>query len=219
MSVGQTRRAVPGSRGTHLGTKALGQGEMVLLALAHASAWTTNRVAYEDLVLQAWRDFPEFFSLRNHPEHPDASDIHKRLYQTLKPNGWAATLGNKVFRLTEEGVERARELEAANTTVTDTSRAAPERLRRDEQSFIEQALASRVLTAWRAGRGESLVDYDARTFFQFSTGTPTEERRRRVQLADNAIAKARRLDIAGADDLQELAETLKSRFARLFGGD
>src|SRR5438067_2194698 len=77
----------------------LAQHEMILLALAHAANWTTAKVPYEDLVLQAWQAFPHAFSLRNHPEHPDASDIHKRLYQSLRPAGFVVSLGNKVFRL------------------------------------------------------------------------------------------------------------------------
>ena len=41
-----------------------------------------------------WGDgrFPDRFSLRNHPEYPDASDQHKRLYGPLKQAGYVAAV-------------------------------------------------------------------------------------------------------------------------------
>ena len=69
------------------------QAEKVLVALYRAANGTTAQVPYEEIVIQAWRDFPQTFSLRNHPEHPDSSDIHKRIYQTLKPKGLVIALG------------------------------------------------------------------------------------------------------------------------------
>ena len=82
----------------------LTQSEMLLISFYRSSGGTTSKVPYEELVLQAWRDFPQTFSLRNHPEHPDASDMHKTLYQALKPQGLVIPLGNKIFRL-EVGTE------------------------------------------------------------------------------------------------------------------
>jgi hypothetical protein len=190
---------------------------MVLIALAHASNGTTVRVPYEELVLQAWRDFPQAFSLRNHPEHPDASDIHKRIYQTLRPAGLVAVLGNKVFRLTEKGISQADAL--INSKVASQTHAnEPLRLARDEQAYLERALSSRAFETWKAGESEKLIDYDARIFFQFSTGTPVSERQVRVAFAIGAITKARQIGVDQADSLEALAEFLVDRFGSLLGG-
>jgi len=84
---------------------------MVLILFYHNSGRTTNKVPYEELVIQLWQDFPEVFSLRNHPEYPDASDVHKKLYHgPLKDEGLILSLSNKVFRLTDKGVARAGRL-------------------------------------------------------------------------------------------------------------
>lgn len=91
--------------------KLLNQGEMVLLAMYRFSRASQEPIPYAEIVLQAWRDYPETFSLRGHPEHPDASDIHKRLYGPLKTADLVESLGNKVFRLTAKGIEQARLLE------------------------------------------------------------------------------------------------------------
>ncbi|HEY7449498.1 MAG TPA: hypothetical protein VH702_15190 [Vicinamibacterales bacterium] len=187
---------------------------MVLLAMAHASNWSTSRIPYEDLVLQAWQDFPAEFSLRNHPEHPDASDIHKRLYQTLRPNGLARTLGNKVFRLTDKGLTEAKRLEGSLQGRPPSTESS--RLSREEQAVVEDALASRAIGTWRANEPDKLIDYDARMFFGFSTGTAVRERNIRATFARGAFDKASKLGITGSDELVALADDLMTRFAHLF---
>jgi hypothetical protein len=186
---------------------------MVLLALARAAGWQTAKVPYEDLVLQAWHDFPQQFSLRNHPEHPDASDIHKRLYQSLKQAGHIVVLGNKFFRPTTDGIARARALDAALKGLEIPHES--ERLSREDQRVLEHALASRAFATWSAKDSDKLIDYDARMFFQFSTGTPVDERRRRVESSLRALKKAERLHIPDAADLLALGNYLASQFGNL----
>ena len=188
--------------------------DMVLLALARAAGWQTTPVPYEDLVLRAWQDFPQQFSLRNHPEHPDASDIHKLLYQSLKQAGYVVVLGDKFFRPTSDGLERARVIEAALQGHQIPQEA--ERLGRDETRVLEHALASRAFATWSTEESDKLIDYDARMFFQFSTGTPVDERRRRVDACLRALTKAKRLGIPQSEDLLALAKHLASRFDNLF---
>lgn len=86
--------------------------EQVLIALAVASGGTTDAVPYEEIVIASWRRFPGRFSLRNHPEYPDASDQHKQLYGSLKRAGFVTAIeGAKAFRLTDRGLEQAVRLD------------------------------------------------------------------------------------------------------------
>ena len=103
----------------------LTQPEMVLLSMYRVSHGTTQKIPYEELVLQAWRDYPEAFSLRNYPEYPDGSDIHKKLYNGfLKTDNLVLSLGDKNFRLTEKGVSRASELLSSRDGVARASTAS-----------------------------------------------------------------------------------------------
>ena len=87
-------------------------GDRVLLALAHVSGGGREAVPYEEIVIESWRQFPGRFSLRNHPEFPDSSEQHKRLYGPLKRAGYVVKIdGEKAFRLTDAGWERARQLD------------------------------------------------------------------------------------------------------------
>ena len=90
----------------------MNDNDRVLLALAHASGGGRNAVPYEEIVIESWRRFPERFSLRNHPEHPNSSEQHKRLYGALKKAGYVEVVdGEKAFRLTDAGWERASQLD------------------------------------------------------------------------------------------------------------
>jgi hypothetical protein len=199
------------------GPRKLTQSDMVLIALFRASKGTTNKVAYEELVLQAWRDFPEQFSLRNYPKYPDGSDIHKKLYNgPLKTESLVLSLGDKHFRLTAKGLEEAKKVVEALDNVSPRRLDDNSRLSRDAEKFIKHGLQSRALTDWQAGKSEKLVDYDARMFFQFSTGTTIEERKRKAKDAKEAIEKAILIGVEGAKDLKAVANFLTEKFEQLF---
>ena len=191
--------------------------DMILVSFYRVSDGSTNKVPYEELVLQLWRDFPEAFSLRNHPEHPDASDVHKKLYNgPLKVEGLVVSLGNKVFRLTDKGLARAREIKDIFEHSEPVTAQEKSRLSREETNFIKHAQSSRSWVDWRSGQSDKLVDYDARLFFQFSTGTKIDERKRKVRFAKEAITKARQIGIDGAHDLDQLADFLIENFDNLY---
>ncbi len=197
----------------------LKQQDMILVSFYHVSGGTTNKVPYEELVIQLWKDFPESFSLRNHREYPDASDVHKKLYNgPLKDEGLITSLGNKVFRLTDKGVAHAAEVLASLQATPPMPAHDKSRLSREEGNFIKHAQGSRAFATWKAGEQEKLVDYDARVFFQFSTGTKVEDRKLKVNFAREAIQRASDIGIEGADDLAALADFLVDNFEGLLKG-
>lgn len=90
--------------------RSLSVSDMVLLSTAEAADWTTSPVRYEEIVIHAWKAFPEQFSLQGHPEFPDASDVHKPLYREAKQGDLIESLGNKTFRVTDLGLSNAKSL-------------------------------------------------------------------------------------------------------------
>lgn len=197
----------------------LKQQDMILVSFYHVSGGTTNKVPYEELVIQLWKDFPENFSLRNHREFPDASDVHKKLYNgPLKDEGLVTSLGNKVFRLTDKGIAQAAKVIASLKATPSMPSHDKSRLSREEGNFIKHAQGSRAFTTWKAGEQGKLVDYDARVFFQFSTGTKVEDRKLKVNFAREAIQRASDIGVEGADDLAALADFLVDNFEGLLKG-
>lgn len=199
------------------------QSEMVILATYRASKSFGNRVPYEEIVLQVWKDFPETFSLNNHPEHPDSHPVIRRLSSDLLTNRLVVSLRKQVYRLTEKGLEVAKELDtqSAATNKDKIKNKKPisslvVHLNREQEDFLQYATRSRAFSTWKQGKREDLIDYDARMFFQFSTGTPVKERKRKVENAREAIEKAVSLGKNDSAELNDLFIFLTNKFSQLF---
>ncbi len=191
----------------------LTQAQMVLIAMYLASNGTASRIPYEEIVMQAWREFPAVFGLRNYPEYPDASDIHKKIYQTLKPSGFAVAIGDKFFRLTDKGIAEARALMVGDSEAGDSVHVV--RLSREEETFIRHATHSRAFATWMSDCPDKLVDFDAQLFFKFSANTNPSERARRCRFAVQSIRKAQQAKIEKADSLAALADYFFKHFPEL----
>ena len=85
-------------------SKTLSQAEIVLLAMYRISKGTANRVPFEEIVLQAWRDFPDQFSLNNYPEYPDSYPVSKRLSGDLITSRLVISVSKEVYKLTYKGI-------------------------------------------------------------------------------------------------------------------
>ncbi len=204
------------------GIQKFSQSEMVLLATYRASKSFGTRVPYEEIVLQVWKDFPEAFSLNNHPEYPDSHPVIRRLSSDLLTNRLVVSLRKQVYRLTEKGVEAAKELDTQSLVKNKDkiknkkSISQVVHLNREQEDFLQYAIRSRAFSTWKQGKGQDLIDYDARMFFQFSTGTPVKERKRKVENAREAIEKAVSLRTNDSNDLNDLFMFLISKFSKLF---
>lgn len=203
-------------------TQKFSQSEMVLLATYRASKSFGNRVPYEEIVLQVWKDFPEKFSLNNHPEYPDSHPVIRRLSSDLLTNRLVVSLRNQFYRLTEKGLEVAKELDIQSSAtnhgkIKNKKSISPVvKLNREQDDFLQHATRSRAFSTWKQGKMGDLIDYDARMFFQFSTGTPVKERKRKVENAKETLAKAVSLGVNDSIELNNLFLFLISEFSQLF---
>lgn len=194
----------------------ISQAKMVLLAIYRVSQTVGNRIPFEDLVIQAWKDYPDQFSLRNHPEHPDSYRVYNRIYTTLITERWLVSLRKQIYRLTDKGIDIARELESRSSVKEKERTTKPTSLTRDEEEFFNHAVRSRALATWKQNKKTDLIDYDARLFFQFSTGTPVRERKRKLENAREAIEKAVALGLPEATALNDLFQFFTKKFPSLF---
>jgi hypothetical protein len=196
--------------------KKLSQTEMILVSLYRAARGTTEKIPEEEIVIEAWKQFPHAFSLRNHPEYPEGSSVSKRMADKLKPQGLVIGLGDNIFRLTDKGIIKARKIISALENVPNLERTAYRHLSRDEENFINHALKTQAFSAWRKNQKGTLIDYDVKLFFKFSTGTKVEERSFKVKFALDSIKKAVDLGINQAGELQQLSAYLLDNFKELF---
>ena len=87
----------------------LSRGEKILTFLYEFGDGGRTKIRYEDIVAGLFKKYPHDFHLKGYPEYPDSGDlIHKPLYD-FKKKGYL-NAANKVFSLTERGVEHAKQL-------------------------------------------------------------------------------------------------------------
>lgn len=90
-------------------THELSRAEKILLFLYEFGKGKKVRIRYEDIVAGVFKRLPGDFHLKGYPQYPDSGDlIHKPLYD-FKKKGYV-NAENKVFSLTEYGVEFAEQL-------------------------------------------------------------------------------------------------------------
>jgi hypothetical protein len=154
--------------------------EKILQAIYEVAGRTTRACAYEDIVVQAWKMWPEEFGLRGYVnEYPDSSDLHKPLYGPLKREGLVRS-ANKKFSLTPSGLEVAQRLRDGVQTV-----AGRGRLTRPQAQEIQRL--SNLAAIELADTPEELLDTDLYEFYTVTVRTPPADFAGRVTTVDTAI--------------------------------
>lgn len=189
--------------------------DRVLLALAHVASGTKDAVPYEEIVIESWRRFPDRFSLRGHPEHPDSEDQNPALYGRLVPSGLVVALGDKTFRLTDDGLAKANALDASLRRSTAVMRQR--KLGRVQELLLKSALRSDAYQKWEDGRVQELVDFDARTLFGVTPATRVDERVARVRAMREAALAAKEAGHPEGGPIAELIDHLSRFFPEVAG--
>lgn len=130
----------------------------------------------EDLVIAAWRRFPETFGLRGHlgsdsrPLYPDSNRVFAEIMGTnpVRKRGWIEKVGNKRYRLSEAGRQRVAEV----TGRTSTRKTALDRITVDA---VKRLLASRAVTKYQAGRVDEITFLDACTLWNITPRSNSKE--------------------------------------------
>jgi hypothetical protein len=179
--------------------------EKILVAMLELSNGATTFLKYEDIVVKAFKMFPDEFALRGHPEFPDSSDIHKPLYSVLKRKGLVRA-AHKNFALTPRGVEVAQQLvEAAGEALHDERNA--NRMPRDMEAEVERMLKSDAYKLFVGGQSERVLDTDFYAFVGCTVRTNPNDFFGRLATTENAINMAKKLCRPDADSSRWLGGT------------
>jgi hypothetical protein len=177
---------------------------------------TTKLLEYEDIVVKAFRLFPNDFALRGYSEYPDSSDLHKSLYGPLKRGGLVRS-GNKKFGLTPRGVEAARSLESvAGTRIEEPSDAR--RLTRDQETELTRMLNSAAFKLFAQGKRKSILDTDFYGFVGCTVRTPRNDFLGRLEATHQAVVAAVQLETPDRVTAELLAsgwDALRDDFAKI----
>lgn len=134
----------------------LSKSEKILLFLHDFGSGEQVKVRYEDIVAGLFKKYPHDFHLKGYPEYPDSGDlIHKPLYD-FKKKGYVNAV-NKIFSLTERGVELAEQLKRG---VRNTPTASNDRLSRSTQTEVSRVKLLEGFMIFLRGERDKLSEND-----------------------------------------------------------
>lgn len=136
-------------------TNNLSRSEKILTILYEISKHGELKIQYEDIVAGVFSKYPHDFHLKGYPEYPDSGDIiHKPLYD-FKKKGYV-NASNKIFSLTERGVELAESLLNKNYSTDNRS----DRLSRTAETEVLRIKKLEGFSLFLEGEKDKLADND-----------------------------------------------------------
>jgi hypothetical protein len=179
--------------------------EKILSVMFDLSKAESCPLLYEDIVVEAFKRYPEDFQLRGYPQYPDSSDIHKPLYK-MKRDGLVRS-ANKSFMLTPMGLDVARGMAGGPEVARD-------RLTKPEENEINRILKSQAFQLCQEGEAARILDTDFYEYLGVSVRTPKGDFLGRVATVAQAVAahSAKRNDNL-SKELTKLHEWIVVRFA------
>lgn len=124
------------------------------------------RVRYEDIVVGVFKKYPTDFHLKGYTEYPDSGDlIHKPLYD-FKKKGYV-NAANKVFSLTDRGIEHAKHLGGKDATPT-----LGDRLSRSASTEVVRIKALEGFTLYVQNKGDAISENDFYNYLGVTVRTP-----------------------------------------------
>lgn len=196
-------------------TKGRERQEKILQAIHAASKGTTKYCAYEDIVVTAWKMWPEEFGLRGYvDQYPDSSDLHKPLYGPLKREGFVRS-SNKKFGLTERGLAAVERLHAGESASAGSGRGRLERDAKAEVLRLAERPAVRLLS-----NPEDLLDTDLYDFYGVTVRTSPTDFVGRLTTVDAAIdaavkAKDPSIELEKVAMVAATRDALRDKFSQL----
>ena len=149
-------------------TPTMSRAEKILVFLYEYGKGESVKVRYEDIVVGVFKKFPHDFHLKGYTEYPDSGDIiHKPLYD-FKKKGYI-NAANKIFALTDHGIEAARHLADKKG---GTSTGSEDRLPRDVETETSRVKSLEGFGLFAAGSKNKLSDSDLYAYLGVTVRTP-----------------------------------------------
>jgi len=177
----------------------------------------------EDLVVAAWKKFPDVFGLSGHlddkgqPVYPDSNRVFAEIMgsKPIRERGLLVKVGNKMYQVTDAGREYAHSLNSSTPTESRVRKAG---LARPTIEALKKLLSSKVVEKAKNNRPDDITFYDACAFWGVSPMSSAIELEGRISNFEKIVDTARGVlrgkaasfghggEGFGADDLNRLME-------------
>lgn len=166
----------------------LSRAEKILLFLYEYGKGERVRVRYEDIVVGLFKKHPQDFHLKGYAEYPDSGDlVHKPLYD-FKKKGYI-NAANKVFSLTDRGVDLARQLGGKNIAPS-----SGDRFSRSAESELRRVKGLEGFELFVEGKRDQLSESDFYNYMSATVRTQKNAFIGRLETMNAAVDELRRHD-------------------------
>ncbi len=170
--------------------------EKLLLAAYELEKSGRKPFSAEDLVVFAWRKFPDAFGLAGYRNndgslaYPDSNRVFAEIMgsKPIRKRGFLKKVGTKMYQLTESGREHARMFMAEESR----SRIQKAGLARDMEEELKRLFASKAVEKFRNNRSKDITFYDACTFWGISPRSSAIELDGRIANFEKVIEEAKK---------------------------
>ena len=168
--------------------------EKLLLAAYELEESGRRPFSAEDLVVSAWKKFPDAFGLAGYRNndgslaYPDSNRVFAEIMgsKPIRKRGFLKKVGTKMYQLTEAGREHAR-IFLTEDRQTSIQKAG---LPRDMEEELKRLFASKPIEKFRKNRVEDITFYDACTFWGISPRSSAIELEGRIANFEKVIELA-----------------------------
>lgn len=198
--------------------KSLTKAEKLLLTAADLEQGGIRPFSAEDLVVAAWKKYPDAFALEGYPEHPDSNRIYAEIMgsKPLRRRGWIVKVGEKRYQLSNAGRIAAESL----GWVGDLREGSRADLSREQKLLLRRLLSSRAAQKAQADDVGSIIFPDACAFWDISPRSLAKTVQARLESVEAVLTTAEEIiqdkgalefthggTPVGADDIQLLRDT------------
>lgn len=182
--------------GKHVTPDRLTVPEKLLLACLEVRKRTATFTA-EDLVVEAWRLFPDTFGLSGYAtEHPDSNRVLTNIMGTkgMRGKGWLRKVGEKQYRLTSAGLNDGEALLLRDQAADNSKAVSYLRAELDRQtaSALERLLLTTAARKADEHQEDAISFLDACGFWDITVRSNANTLNAR--LADTAVVLERAVD-------------------------
>jgi hypothetical protein len=181
----------------------------------------------EDLVVAAWREFPNTFGLSGHndsndvPLYPDSNRVFAEIMgsKPIRQRGLLVKVGEKMYKLTGTGRDLAARLDAAaveggESNIGDAKATLP----RSIMVTLKKLLSSRAVQKYAKGQVSELTFHDACLFWGITPQSSAIEMVGKRKDLEGQIEAARRYLQGGPMRFQHGGDVLSSETLDMLEG-
>jgi hypothetical protein len=171
--------------------KELSLDEKVLLAGYELDKTKKTPFSAEDLVIAAWKKFPDAFGLEGYGnQYPDSNRVFTKIMgdKGLRGRGWLLKTGEKLYQLSEAGKLYARSL-----TESGDQPAWRSTLDRKQKDILQRLLQSKAVQKVKNELYDDLIFLDACSFWDISPRSTASTLAARLASVESLIDAVKKL--------------------------